>query len=374
MGLPAEATVKHSLISVVMVVCNSDRFLADSIESILSQSFRNFEFIIVDFGSTDNSRSIISEYAARDSRVKLHMIPNCGLAEARNNGCYLAQGQYIAVMDSDDVAVPDRLQREVEFLEKHTEVGVVGGATELIDSTGKVFHVNHFPRDDREIRSAFLDGCPFCQPTVLMRRDAFVFAGGYRRVFAQAEDYDLWLRIAEHFQCANLEEVVLKYRIHPNQISLRKRMQQSLCVLAAQASATARRNKTPDPLDSVREITTAELTRMGVSEAKQQSTTAGGYLFWIRTMYMAGEYSAALRAAIEVLQSDDSEHIERWQVADIRLMTARLYWKQGKFVRSIFTALHACVTRPIMLGRPVKSLLSRLLTGPAPQSISCPVK
>src|SRR5271169_6728077 len=98
-----------------MVVCNVDRFLAESIESILGQTFREFEFIIVDFGSTDNSKSIISSYATRDSRIKLRVVPHCGLAEARNAGCFLAQGQYIAIMDADDVSLPNRLLWEVEF-------------------------------------------------------------------------------------------------------------------------------------------------------------------------------------------------------------------------------------------------------------------
>ena len=93
------------LISVVMVICNVDRFLAEAIESILAQSFRDFEFIIVDFGSADNSKAIASHYAAEDTRIKFHEIPHCGLAEARNAGCALAQARYIAIMDADDVSL-----------------------------------------------------------------------------------------------------------------------------------------------------------------------------------------------------------------------------------------------------------------------------
>jgi glycosyltransferase involved in cell wall biosynthesis len=113
--------MQNPLISVVMVVCNADRFLAEAIESILSQTFSEFEFIIVDFGSTDKSRSIISSYATRDRRVKFHTMSNCALPEARNAGCFLAQGQYIAIMDADDVSVRDRLKWEFEFMEEHPE-------------------------------------------------------------------------------------------------------------------------------------------------------------------------------------------------------------------------------------------------------------
>ena len=129
--------MKNPLVSVVMVVCNVERFLGEAIESILGQTYRDFEFVIVDFGSSDKSKEIISSYAARDSRMKLHEIPHCGLAEARNHACSLAQGQYIAIMDADDISVPERLAWEVEFLDAHPQVGVVGGAVDWVDATGK---------------------------------------------------------------------------------------------------------------------------------------------------------------------------------------------------------------------------------------------
>lgn len=361
--------MQNPLVSVVMVVWNADRFLAEAIESILSQTLSEFEFIIVDFGSTDKSRSIISSYAARDSRVKFHTISSCALAEARNAGCFLAQGRYIAIMDADDVSVPDRLKWEVAFMEEHPEFGLLGGATDWVDATGRSLRIDHLPTEDHEIRAALENGCPFCQPAVLIRREAFTLVGGYRAVFAQAEDYDLWLRIAEHFKCANLKQVVLKYRIHPYQISMRKRAQQTLCVLAAQVSASSRRKRIADPLYSIEEITPATLAEVGVSKATQQTAAVSGYRFWIRTMYAAGEYSVALKAAIEVLQSPDREHVERWQIADLRLMAARLYWKQRKFASSYLIAGHAFLTWPIMLGRPVKPLLRWFQSCTAPEEV-----
>lgn len=347
-----------ALVSVVMVTCNVDRFLAESIESILAQTFTDFEFIVVDFGSTDKSKSIASGYAKKDSRVRLHQIPNCRLADARNVACSLAQGEYIALMDADDVSVPDRFTWQVDFMERHPEVGFVGGATNWTDATGKSLRIDCLPAEDDEIRSAFLTCCPFCQPTVLLRREAFTKVGGYRPVFAQAEDYDLWLRIADHYRCANLKQVVLHYRIHPNQLSLRKRTQQTLCVLAAQVAAASRRSGRPDPMDSVKEITPPVLAAMGISESTQQTNTASEYLFWLRTMYAAGYYAVALKAVVDVLQSPDCEYAQRWQIADLRLMAARLYWKQKRFSRSFLSASHAVLTRPVLLGRPFKQLFS----------------
>ena len=111
-------------VSVVLVVQNVDLYLAEAIESILAQTFTEFEFIILDFGSTDRSSEIATAYAARDCRIRLHHIRSCGLAEARNAGCALAKGKYIAIQDADDISLPDRLQRQVEFMEMHTDVGL----------------------------------------------------------------------------------------------------------------------------------------------------------------------------------------------------------------------------------------------------------
>lgn len=347
-------------ISVVMVTRNVERFLAEAIESILGQSFQDFEFIIVDFGSTDKSKEIASSYGARDSRIRLHEIAPCVLAEARNTACRLALGKYIAVMDSDDVAVPDRLLWEFEFMEKHPAAGLVGGATQWIDATGRLLDIHDFPTEDSEIRSQFADCCPFCQPTVLMRRDAFELVGGYRRVLPQAEDYDLWMRISDHFQVANLHQVVLKYRIHPYQVSMRKREQQTFCILAAQASASLRSRGASDLLQTSNEITPELLQTLGITEDIRQTALASDCRDWVRNMISAGECAVALRAVVEFLESSSWKHVERWRIADLWLTAARLYWGQQQFLKSLLTVGHALVVRPVVLGRPFKPLLRRI--------------
>lgn len=348
------------VVSVVMVVCNVERFLAEAIESILGQTFSEFEFIIVDFGSTDRSKSIVSSYAGNDHRIKLHEILNCGLAEARNAGCFLAQGEYIAIMDADDISLPERLMWEVEFMEKHPEVGLLGGAREWIDATGRSLFINGDPTEDDAIRAALAVRCALSQPTVLIRSEAFAFVGGYRAAFAPAEDYDLWLRITEHFQCANLKQVVLKYRVHPHQVSMTKHRQQTLCVLAARASSSSRRTGKPDPMDSVEEVTPALLARLGVSAAMLQTALASDCREWIRNMCLASEYSVALQAAVEILQSPDLEHAERRPIADLWLATAWLHWRQKGFLNSLLALARAVITRPVVVGRPLKQLLERL--------------
>jgi cellulose synthase/poly-beta-1,6-N-acetylglucosamine synthase-like glycosyltransferase len=354
--------MNKTAVSVVMVTRNVDRFLAESIESILGQTFRDFEFVIADFGSTDDSKSIISSCASRDNRLKLHTIPSCGLAEARNAGSLLAEGRYIAIMDADDISLPNRLLWEVEFMEKHPEVAVVGGAVEWINATGRPLMIAQHPLGDRELQSALLTHSVLWQPTVLIRRDAFASVGGYRGAFAPAEDYDLWLRIAEHFQIANLEQVVLKYRIHPYQVSLSRRTQQTLGILAAQASASSRRLGKPDPLDGVEQITPTLLVGLGVTEARQQRELAKDYRQWTEHMYRAGEDAVPLQAALEFLQSP-LEHVERSQIAGLYLIVAKLWWRQKRFTKSFLAMGRAFITWPVVAVRLLEAVLRRLGLG-----------
>ena len=345
-------------ISVVMVTRNVERFLGESIESILAQNFQNFEFVIVDFGSTDNSPSIVSRYAATDSRIKFHVIPGCGLAEARNESCRLALGRYIAIMDADDVALPSRLLWEAEFMEQHPHVGVVGGAVEWIDSAGKPLMISRHPLENSELQTALLTHSVVWQPTALIRAEAFARAGQYRGAFAPAEDYDLWLRIAEHFEIANLERVVLQYRIHPHQVSLQKCAQQTLAILGAQVSASARRLGRPDPLDAVKELTPPLLLSLGVTEAQQRAELAANFWQWIQHMCRAGEYATALDGGLQFLQSH-SDHVERQQVAEVKLLVGKLWWRHKQFAKGLLAIGQAIVIWPGIFGRLLEAVARR---------------
>jgi hypothetical protein len=347
------------LVSVAMAVCNAERFLAEAIESILDQSLRDFEFIIVDYGSRDNSKPIILSYAAKDNRVKFREIPPCVLPAARNAGCFLARGRYIAIMDADDVSLPDRFSWEVEYMERHPETALLGGAVEWVDSSGRSFHIIRHPTLSDELKSEMATHCTFWHPTVMMRREAFGAVGGYRPAFVCAHDYDLELRLAEKFECANLEQIVLRYRIHPSQLTFDKQRQQTLCVLAARASAAARSKGKPDPLDTVQEITPSVLAALGIEELAQRNSVVAGGHAWVRNMIAAGHSSAALAAARLIIESDLS-HVEPWLVSELYLIIAKLYWREKKVWKSILAGGQAVLARPILIGRPLKSLLHGL--------------
>jgi len=341
-----------------MVICNVERFLAEAIESVLSQTFRDFEFVIVDFGSADKSKDIAARYAAKDSRIRLSEIPLCSYIEAKIAACSLPKSRYIAIQDADDVSLPNRLKEEVEFLEKHPGVGLLGGAVQRIDSDGKPLAIaDDYPTEDKDIRLILREWNTFWHPTVLILREAFERVGGYRVAFTQSDDYDLWLRISEHYQCANLKQVVVKYRIHPKQLSLRKRKEQILCALAAQASATLRLAGKPDPLNGANEITTKLLATMGVSEDAQKNKLAKDYFSLINQMYKAGECAAVLEAAAEMLQLCRGEGVEQRYISDVHLITANIYWKQGKAFPTLLSLGRAVHARPKIVGRTFKPLL-----------------
>ena len=347
-----------------MVIRNADRFLADAIESILDQTFRDFEFIILDFGSTDKSKQIASGYASKDSRICLKEIPKCGLAAARNAACFLARGRYIAIQDADDISLPHRLLAEVAFMEGDPEVGLLGGAVQWINSHGSFLPTPEaYPTADHEIRPQLKKWNTFWQPTVLIRREAFLQFGGYLEVLPQSEDYDLWLRISEHHKCANLQQVLVKYRIHPYQVSIRKRKEQILCALAAQAAASLRLEGKRDPLISATEITSALLTGMGVDQASQNEALAKGFSYWIRQVYAAGEYAAAVEGVKEMVNLLELREVDRRFISDAYVLSAMASWKQRKIVPAILSAGHAVFARPRVVGRPFKSLL-RSFSGP----------
>ena len=168
------------------------------------------------------------------------------------------------------------------------------------------------------------------------------------------------MRISEHFQCANLKQVVAKFRLHGHQVSMSKHREQTLCTLAARLSASARRAGRPDPMNSVEEVTPTLLSRLGVSEAMMQTALAARCSTWVRHMRLAGEYSVALQEAIELLRSSDLGRADRWPVADLWLAAAWLLWRQRRILDSLVALARAIIARPAVMGRPVKQLLERL--------------
>ena len=206
------------MISVIMPVYNEECFLFDSIKSILDQTYRDFELIIIDDSSRDNSSRIICSF--RDKRITyLKNSQNKGVAYSLNKGLKKAKGDLIARMDADDISYPNRFETQVNFLRKNPNVGVVGSCVELVDEFGKKLNFKKYPETFKEIQRASIFRNPICHPTVLFRRALTDSYGMYDENLNGAEDYDLWLRFMQYTQFANLSKPLLKYRLLQESVS-----------------------------------------------------------------------------------------------------------------------------------------------------------
>lgn len=250
-----------------MPVFNTERFLGEAIESILAQSFEEFELIAIDDGSGDGSAEILERYARADERLRVFRREHQRLPATLNFGCALAEGKYIARMDADDIALPRRFERQVEFLDRHPRVAIVGTQLERIREDGARIDVTNVPLEHAEIDANMQRFCCMYHPTVMMRTEAVRALGGYREPFFAAEDHDLWLRAAERYELANLPEILLRYRIHRQALSFEKLEQQVMSAMAAEVSARLRRAGKSDPFTANRPITRRELQEAQVSNA-----------------------------------------------------------------------------------------------------------
>jgi hypothetical protein len=199
--------------SFVLAVRDGEPHLRESLESVLAQTFADFELVVVDDGSSDGSREIVRSY--RDPRIRL--LENgrgLGLAPSLNRGIREARGELLARQDADDVSEPERLARQVAHLDAHPEVALLGCAAREVDSRGRHLRDVALPRDAAAIRWAMLFSCPFVHTAVVFRRSALERVGPYDERFSYSMDYDLWLRIAREFPVANLPEPLVRYRVH----------------------------------------------------------------------------------------------------------------------------------------------------------------
>ncbi len=215
-------------VSVVMPVYNAGEYLRAALESLLAQTFRDFEVIAVDDGSTDGSASLLAEYARREAHIViLTHAQNQGIVAALNDGLQAARGRYIARMDADDLSLPERFERQVEFLDAHPEVGILGSEEIFIDPQGQqIGRMSHL-HDDLSIRWASLLSNVFFHPTVMLRRSVLTdHQLEYQAGIRYAQDYDLWVRLLRHTRAANLEQALVWYRVYPESISSRHRQEQ----------------------------------------------------------------------------------------------------------------------------------------------------
>ena len=198
-------------VSVIMSVYNGERYLQKAVASILHQTFEDFEFIIINDGSTDESREILESYD--DDRIVLLQQKHTGLTKSLRAGFSLARGDYVARIDADDLAKPERLEKQLKFLRKHPKVMLVGSNCYNIDENGRVLSITDLPVDEVQIKWNLLFYNCLRHSTVMFRRKEVDNLGGYNTAIPYAQDYDLWMRIAGTYSVANLKEPLVYLRV-----------------------------------------------------------------------------------------------------------------------------------------------------------------
>ena len=221
-------------ISVVMPVLNGEKYLAEAIESILNQTYQDFELIIVDDGSTDQTPEILRSYAQKDPRIQILTNPiNRGIGYSRNRGIALSRGEYIANMDADDLCLPERFEKQVRFLDSHRDIAVLGTAYIRVDEIKKKQLKIQNPDLPGRVRWGLIFGCPICNSSVMMRSNLFDDPNlRIEEDVPPAEDYDLWVKVAQNHRIGNLKNELVFYRWHQSNVSVSHSIEQRQSSLA----------------------------------------------------------------------------------------------------------------------------------------------
>jgi glycosyltransferase involved in cell wall biosynthesis len=293
---PGPQRVQCPLVSVVMPVYNAQAYLAIAIESILSQTFQDFELIAVDDGSTDESLQMLKEFARRDARVYVISRPNTGIVGALNDGLAAARGVFIARMDADDVALPNRFERQLAYLGANPACVAVGAAVLQIDPDGDPICIQYWAESHEEINRLLLSGGGgLAHPTAMIRAAAIEQAGGYRQEYQWIEDKDLWLRLGEAGLLANLREPLLEYCLHEKSVCWQREQEQRQLWAKLLAETFHRRGIA---------------RRRPVFSRRHQSTEVGlgrTRAKWVRAAAKSGNYKTAAKHARHLLQHQPLE-------------------------------------------------------------------
>lgn len=261
-------------VSVLMSAYNAEEYLGDAVDSILNQTFDDFEFVVVNDGSFDNTSAILNAYAQRDSRIVLIEQENLGLIRALNVGLASCRGELVARMDADDIALPQRFSEQVSFLRSNSDCVAVGTALALIDSDGDLLGTQVPPLSHEEIEIHLLKGIGAVpHPSSMIRREFLVKVGGYDVSALHVEDLELWLRLSELGRLANMPVELLQYRLHANSVTATKRRIQLENAVRVVKLAGERRGIKLD-LGSVLQAEMAQLNQGGGNEDRRRLALA----------------------------------------------------------------------------------------------------
>lgn len=327
-------------VTVVMSVYNGERYVRDTIDSILNQTFKDFEFVIINDGSTDRTVQMINKY--QDYRIRLiENKENIGLARSLNIGLNMAEGEYIARMDTGDISMQDRLKKQVSILDSDKRIGLVGTACAAVDTRGRELYRIYPPCSDADIRTRLPHTNCFIHSSVMFRRECIDTIGGYREIFDMAQDYDLWLRILEKYSVINIGEILHLWRLDMESATIGRREIQDIYMEFAKELASERRYLGKDRLYGKGEVSAREeFQRFFTKKISQRSDLnklilkngrivnitgrikAQSYYRWAYLFFSTGNYRAAIKFLLYSLWCDPFV-LKRWKTLFIVLIGKR---------------------------------------------------
>ena len=263
-------------VCVLVAVYNGMPYVEQAIASVLAQSFADFELVIVDDASTDDTPALLERFARQDQRIRVFRMPaNSGPVLAANRGLTEVRAPLLARLDADDVCRVDRLALQVDAFDRQPDLVLLGSAFEYIDAAGRPVGEGNPPQDDADLQDTLIRwGNPVCHSSVTMRTEALRSLGGYRQVVNRfGLDYDLCLRMAEKGKVGNLPQRLVGYRIHPGQITVTRMRPQLRSAQVYRALALQRRSGNPEDVSLAQAESAA-------SEAALRWALAGGSVFW----------------------------------------------------------------------------------------------
>jgi hypothetical protein len=336
-------------VTAVIPVFNGQRFIATAIASLQRQTLADIEILVVDDGSTDETATIVAAIAAADPRVRLLRQPRGGQAVANNLAEAHARAPLLAKLDADDVALPHRLAAQVQFLEDHPDHGVVASKAWLIDPEGRRHGVPGRATDPAAIHAHLFrfQSNPIVTSSAVLRRDLFRAVGGERACFGNCHDLDLWLRLGRLTKIAAIDEPLVEYRVHADQVSLTQVWQQGVECVAAFASASRRDHGRGDPFSAASpRATAADLDRLGVSASHLDDIVAAHVHGRHEALLAIGMAGQARTLLDRFLETADSTPLSSRRRAYRMLMCGRQAMHEERLSAKATLLARGCIALP----------------------------
>jgi len=323
--------MSRPVVSVIMAACNAADTIVEAIDSILRQTWENLELIVIDDGSTDATASIVNGF--HDPRIRfISNESNVGLARSLQRGTGAATGRFMARMDADDLSHPQRLEKQVAFLDSRPRVGFAGTSFDLMDEQSRVLGRRVRPATDEFLQRQLLVWNPFCHGSVMIRRELLRASGGYDENFPSAMDFDLWLRLAERTCAAIMPEVLYSWRVRPDSMTHAHRARQDAFARRALELAWQRRVTGADALGRALfsqftdSAMSAEHCAIWAREALRQQRTAAAARLLARSLAL-DPFNARLRAGLRRAPAACLRTVKRY-------LTRRLVEEKRPFSRN----------------------------------------